>query len=132
MISIDTNVLVRYLVNDDKRQSKIARELFEKAVQDNDRIFVNIITLIETIWVLELSYKFKKSELINVIKDLLDYEIIALECEQRIESALSNYTSGKADFSDCLSTELSLHRAHSKLYTFDKKCKEQALFVFLK
>ncbi|MBD3343495.1 MAG: hypothetical protein GF401_00360 [Chitinivibrionales bacterium] len=85
----------------------------------------------ETIWVLEVSYDFNKKEIINALQDLLDFEAIQLEDQNNVESALNYFRTGKADFSDYLSACRAFHSHHSKLHTFDKKCREKEFFVRL-
>ena len=63
MIGIDTNVLVRYLVQDDKRQSQLATKLIEESLSTNQPGYITLITLVEVVWVLKSCYSVNKSEL---------------------------------------------------------------------
>jgi predicted nucleic-acid-binding protein len=58
MIAVDTNVIIRYLLNDDVRQAAKAAKLIEHAAAEGDQVFVSTITLAETIWVLQSAYDF--------------------------------------------------------------------------
>ena len=129
MIAIDTNVLVRYLVNDEPRQSRLAKDLVESALADSDRVWVGTVVLVETLWALERAYSFNKTELISVLEDLMAYGVFALEDSGAATDALESYRHGKADFSDYLFAWKSLASAKSKLYTFDGNCREKALFA---
>jgi predicted nucleic-acid-binding protein len=129
MIAVDTNVLVRYLVNDDEKQGARVKDLFDEAARNSDHIFIGNVVLVETVRVLESGYGFAKSELAEVVTDLLMAGLFRLEKKEEVEKALDRFLKGKADFSDYVSAEISAARARSKLHTFDKSCKEPDLFV---
>jgi predicted nucleic-acid-binding protein len=129
MIAIDTNVLVRYLVNDDEKQAERAKHLFDAAANRSDHIFIGCIVLVETVWVLESAYEFTRSEQAEVVTELLAAGLFRFERKEEVEKALDRFRKGKADFSDYLSAEISLAGARSKLHTFDKSCREPDLFL---
>jgi len=129
MIAVDTNVLVRYLVNDDEKQAGRAKKLFDTAANANDHIFLGSLILVETAWVLESGYGFTRLELAEVITDLLMSGLFRFEKKEEVAKALDRFRKGKADFSDYLAAEISLAGARSKLHTFDKSCKEPDLYV---
>ena len=52
MIGLDTNVIVRYVVQDDPRQSAAATRLMEKTLSAENPGFVAVVTLCEVAWVL--------------------------------------------------------------------------------
>jgi predicted nucleic-acid-binding protein len=129
MVAIDTNVLVRYLVNDDEKQAMRAKHLIDTIAKKSDHVFLGCIVLVETVWVLESAYGFTRSELAEVVTDVLMSSLFRLERKEEVEKALGHFRKGKADFSDYLSAEISVAGARSKLHTFDKSCKELDLFV---
>jgi predicted nucleic-acid-binding protein len=131
MTAIDTNVLVRYLVNDDKKQSARAKRLFESAAKRNDHIFIGGIVLVETVCVLDSAYGFTRSELTDVALNLLASGLFRIDKKEEVEKAVDRFRRGKADFSDYLLAEISLTGARSRLHTFDKSCKEPDLFVVI-
>jgi predicted nucleic-acid-binding protein len=128
MIAIDTNVLVRYLVNDDEKQAARAKRLFDTAAKNSDHIYIGCIVLVETVWVLDSAYGFTRPELAEVVADILNSSLFRFERKEEVEKALDRFRMGKADFSDYLSAEISLAGARSKLHTFDKSCREPDLF----
>jgi predicted nucleic-acid-binding protein len=118
MIAIDTNVLVRVLVDDPSSpaQCEQARTL----LKENSVVFISQIVLVETVWVLESAYRFDKSQLITVLEHIARNPNIRLEAFELLDGALSLYRSSRADFSDYLI----LAQIRSKqltLYTFDRK-----------
>jgi predicted nucleic-acid-binding protein len=129
MIAIGTNVLVRYLVNDDEKQAVRAKHLIDTAAKKSDHIFIGCIVLVEMAWVLDSAFGFTRSELAEVFTDLLMSGLFRFERKEEVEKALDRFRKGKADFSDYISAEISITGARSKLHTFDKSCKEPDLFI---
>lgn len=128
MIGVDTNVLVRYFVNDDRTQARRARRLFEQTAQAGDTVFVSVVTLVELVWVVESAYGFSRDEVEDLINDLLDHGLFSVQHREAVVEALGAFTSGAADFSDYLSAVFSAQQAGSELHTFDRKCREKHLF----
>lgn len=71
MIAVDTNILVRYITNDDEEQGILAANLLDKYTGQEKSILINNIVLCELIWVLDRGYKYKKAEIIKTLKLLL-------------------------------------------------------------
>ena len=129
MIAIDTNVLLRYLLKDDVRQSIKARKL----IKGSERVLVTDIVLVETIWALRgTKYQLKKSDLTPVIQSLFEEPNIRFENSQVVWLALNNYQDAKpvrgkeADFSDALIVAKARHLIREQhetfngVFTFDK------------
>lgn len=131
MIAVDTNVLVRYFVNDDRRQAARARALIEEALGQGDQIYVGLVVLVELLWVLEYLYGFTRKEIADVASDILSRSCFHVQNRDPVEHALKAFSRGKADFSDYVSTFLAGQFSNCPLHTFDKKCKEPDLFVRL-
>ena len=102
MKGIDTNVLVRYLVKDDARQSRAAEMAISDALTSGQPLALSLLALMETEWVLRSQYDFDKATVIMVIKTLIETEEIAIEHEDIVERSLYLYESSSADFTDCL------------------------------
>ncbi|VXD13350.1 PilT protein domain protein [Planktothrix serta PCC 8927] len=102
MQGLDTNILVRYLVQDDLKQSQKATELINQLLAHEETILINNIVLCELIWVLESAYKYKKIEIYNVLNRLLSISFFEFENREIISLSLEKYKNSKADFSDCL------------------------------
>lgn len=118
MIALDTNVLLRALVDDpdSPEQCRTVRARLNKEPQ----AFIPQIVQAELVWALTGSYGLDKSQLIAVLGELQDNTAYCLEMPMRFASALSTYTTGKADFADYLL--LAAVREHGgPLLTFDKR-----------
>ena len=118
MIAIDTNVLVRILIDDPsaEKQCQLARHI----VNYHKDIWVCHIVLVETIWVLQKVYSFKKPQVILVLKKLIQHPHLHLEDTEILEHALHIFNVSNADFADCLI----LSKAQQNdlaLHTFDRK-----------
>ncbi len=79
MNAVDTNILVRFLVGDDKKQAQLVYKLFKNAEEQNEELFVPLVVVLELIWVLEAVYSIERDEIINAIADLLTMPILNFE-----------------------------------------------------
>lgn len=128
MIAVDTNVLLRYLLTDDKHQAAKA----EKLLSGKELVLITDVVLVETIWTLKgKKYQLKKPELIAVIQALFQEPNIRFEDGQTVWMALNDYRkvrptgSKEADFSDALIVRKAKFAAREQkvefggVYTFD-------------
>lgn len=129
MIGIDTNVLVRYLVQDDEPQAA-AVEIFSNISVGNPA-FINHIVMCELVWVLSRAYKYEKKLIIGVIEQLLTTADIEFENAELLRKALRRYSKGKGDFSDYLIGETNRENGASITYTFDRKAGTDGLFAIV-
>jgi len=120
VIGLDTNVLVRYLAQDDKSQSASASRLIEKELTPENPGFVSLIALVETVWVLETCYACSRADIAAILERLLRVKQLRIQDAETAWRALRQFIPGKADFSDCLIERLG--HAHDCLHTatFDK------------
>ena len=102
MIGIDTNVLVRHLVQDDPLQSRVAIKVITTQCTREDPGFINRIVLCELVWVLESAYGYSKETIVNVLDKLLRTSQLKIEDTQSAWTSFRMYQQGKADFADCL------------------------------
>jgi predicted nucleic-acid-binding protein len=102
MLSIDTNVLLRFLVRDDETQFEKAKRLIRRELGESDDIFVSLPVLLETEWVLRSRYDLPKEEIAAAISGLLDATEIRFEDEPSVEETLFVWKESAADFADCL------------------------------
>jgi predicted nucleic-acid-binding protein len=131
MIGIDTNVLVRYIVQDDPEQSTCATRIIEKAVDSGKTIVISQITLCELVWVLEKCYNCSKNDLTYVLKQLLRTQQIRIEGDQAARQALQDFERHKGiDFSDCLIAHQNTSNGCLYTFTFDKKAAKQLPSIF--
>ena len=102
MPGIDTSVLVRLLVEDDKAQCARARRLVDEAVAGGEAVFISLLVLLETEWVLRSRYGLTKAAILDTVSRLLDSAELSFEDEPAIEEALYLWRDSSADFADCL------------------------------
>jgi predicted nucleic-acid-binding protein len=118
MIAIDTNVLIRILINEPEaeQQCRLARELIAK----HDSIWVCQVVLIETLWVLQATYQFKKEQILLALEKLRNHPDIILESAETLDADLALFDTSNIGFADCVI----LNDANSRqlvLHTFDRK-----------
>ncbi|MFA7238950.1 MAG: type II toxin-antitoxin system VapC family toxin [Sulfuricellaceae bacterium] len=101
MMGLDTNVLVRYIAQDDLKQSPKATRLIESLTVDAPG-YVSIVSVVELVWVLTGCYASTKSEIGEVIETLLRTKEIVVAHADTVWKALRLFKEGKADFADCL------------------------------
>jgi AbrB family looped-hinge helix DNA binding protein len=102
MIGLDTNVLGRYLAQDDARQSAIASRLIEKALTEDVPGFVSAIVLVGTVWVMEDLYEAERGRVAEVVEALLRARTMIVEDAEIVWRALETFNTGRADFADCM------------------------------
>jgi predicted nucleic-acid-binding protein len=115
MRAIDTNVLVRLIVRDDKKQLAAAEEFVTKGV------WVSHLVLAETVWVLRTVYQKSAEELAEAIEMLLAQQQVSLQDEEVVAEALQHFRRKPAlGFTDCLVLETARKAGHLPLGTFDR------------
>lgn len=120
MPALDTNVLVRYVVQDDSGQLAAARRLIARCVDEGQSLFVPVTVTLELEWVLRASYGFVKDDVIQVLSNLFSAAELSFESERALEVALHLYREGTAEFADCLHIALATEAGESPLWTLDK------------
>lgn len=118
--ALDTNVLVRYLAQDDKRQSAIATRFIEQTLTPAARGFVSLVTLLETVWVMESRYGADTAQVADILVDLLDSAALEVQDAGAVRAAVQRYRDGNVDLHDCLIVALAEQRG-ARVVTFDAK-----------
>ena len=114
MIALDTNILVRLLVNDNPVQAEIARDL----IKHPDGIFIGKTVLLELEWVLRQVYQVDKKTLTAGLTRLLGLPNATIEGVAQVAQAMRDFSRGM-DFADAL--HLASTHGEMMTYTFDKK-----------
>lgn len=125
MIGLDTNVLVRYIAQDDTRQSAQASRLIE-AMSADDPAFVSMIAIAELVWVLDEVYAMDRDELAEVVQTLLETDSIVVQSAPLIWQALRDFKASGAGFADHLIERVSAAAGCVDTFTFDKKAARTA------
>ena len=131
MIGLDTNVLVRYIVQDDPEQSHLATEAIEAQCTSESPGRINVIVLCELIWVLSRGYGYDRQLVGSVVRRILSSPELLVEEDEAIWQALKVYEQGTADFSDCLLGLLNRRAGTSTTLTFDRKAAKESFFDLL-
>lgn len=101
MIGLDTNVLVRYVAQDDAKQSPQATRLIESLSADSPG-YISQVAVVELVWVLTGCYAASRDEIANMLETLLRAKELVVADADTIWKALRLFKQGKADFADCL------------------------------
>ena len=129
MIGVDTNVVVRYLTRDDPTQYEKARRLIDREVAKGEPVFVSLLVLLETEWVLRSRYDLTKPDIVSAFSALLDTVDLTIEDEPSVESALYSWKDSVADFADCLIEARNRRLGCRATATFDGRALKLAGFV---
>ena len=121
MIGLDTNVVIRYLVQDDKKQSAAATRFIEKSLTADVPGYINQITLCEIVWVLQRCYGVKQPQAKEIIEALLETKQLILENVEVTWKALRAFNANNADFCDALIGQANIHSGCEHTVTFDKR-----------
>lgn len=121
MFGIDTNVLVRFLLNDDPEQGAHVKKLIEEALATGQPVAVGLLVILETEWVLRSCAKIDKKAVITTLRMLLESRDLQIEHEDCLEHALYLYENNNADFADCLIATGYKRTGCSAMFTFDRK-----------
>lgn len=123
MIGVDTNVLIRAVLEDEPHEAKLAKQFLEKT-SDERKLFISSYAILEMVWVLKVK-KRTRNEICEAILDLLDSPGVTVGQREIVVSALEKYRLGKADFGDYLILAEGEFYNAPKLASFDKMfCKE--------
>ena len=119
MTGLDTNVLVRYIMQDDAKQSALATRLVEALSADAPG-FVPLVAVVELAWVLTSAYELDRSQLIEAFEALLRTKELVVESAEVVWKALRTVQSSNADFADCLVSASAVAAGCEKTMTFDR------------
>jgi predicted nucleic-acid-binding protein len=120
MIGIDTNVLVRYMAQDDPAQSKLATRLIETQCDAATPGYISLVVLVELVWVSESCYGAERSDIVQLVRRLLSIRQLLVQQAEIAWKTLRQFEGSKADFADCLIGQVALAAGCSSVMTFDK------------
>lgn len=121
MIGLDTNILVRYITQDDKVQAATAALILERRLNPEEPGFVSLVVTVELVWVLSSFYGFANEQIAAALKQMLQMPALRIQNEREVFIALSILESGSASFSDALIGALGVWAGCSTTFTFDRK-----------
>jgi len=132
LIGLDTNVVVRYLVQDDPAQSAAATRLIEHVLSAERPGLITGITLCEIVWVLAECYGADRDRIDSVIEGLLASRQLVVQESDIVWNALRDWRGSSADFSDALIGRQVFARGGEKTVTFDRAAANLPRFELLK
>lgn len=121
MIGLDTNILVRYLTQDDPVQSPRATDLIERRLSEDNPGFISVVAMTETVWVLERAYGFADPDIAAVIERLLQAAVLVVENEAEVFTAMTALQEERGSFADALIGALDDKAGCSVTFTFDQR-----------
>jgi len=121
MPGLDTNVLVRWLVEDDDRQTLRAQGLFEAVRVNQTSLFVPVTVMLELEWVLRSRYQFDRATVLGTFNALLETQELQFQEEAALERAVHLYRLGLAEFADCVHAGIGAAAGRAPMWTFDER-----------
>jgi predicted nucleic-acid-binding protein len=121
MIGLDTNILVRHIVQDDPVQSSKATHFIERVLTEQNPGFLSTMAMAEAAWVLERVYTLADDEIVAVIERILQIEVLVVEHEQEVFAAMLALKEGRGSFADALIGALNTEAGCSRTLTLDRK-----------
>jgi len=121
MIGLDTNILVRLLVEDDPVQTAHAKQFVMRRCTPESPGFINSVVLAEFVWVLSSVYQFGRAEIVGAIEQLLAGRDRVIEFRDEVEDALAEYRRGRIGFTDAMIVRINIARGCEATATFDRK-----------
>jgi len=128
VIGLDTNVLIRHIVQDDADQSRVATRLIESHCTADDPGTVSLVVLCEIVWVLDRGYGYGRDAIAGVLHRMLSVEDLHIERSELAWLALNLYKNGKADFADYVIGLCHREQGAEVTYSFDRRTTGCALF----
>ncbi len=121
MIGLDTNILVRFLTQDDPIQSPKATEVIERQLTEENRGFISVVAMVETAWVLDRAYGLSSRDIAAAIERMLQADVLLVDHEQEIFAAMIALKEGSGSFADALIAALGARAGCVHTLTFDQK-----------
>jgi len=131
VIALDTNVLIRFLVRDDEKQAQIVYARFKQAESAREELFIPLLVVLETIWVLESAYDRSRQEILDAFDELKSMPILEFEKVQVLHSLLSEGRKSNADLADLLIALAAQSCGCTGGFTLDKKAAKSPFFRLL-
>ena len=119
MTGLDTNVLVRYIMQDDARQSALATRLVESLAAEAPG-FVSLVSVVELAWVLDSAYGLDRAQLVEAFEGLLRTKELVVDRAETVWKALRVFQGGNADFADCLIERSAAAAGCERTMSFDR------------
>lgn len=131
MRGIDTNVLARYLTQDDAPQAKAVDELIRNTAAEGELLHLDDVVLCELVWVLRAAYRQDKPAIVTVLEKVLATSLFSFDDRGLLSQALGDFRTGKGDFADYVMGRRNRRAGCDRTVTFDRSLKGSATFTVL-
>ena len=131
MKGIDTNILVRYFVNDDTAQTRLAQMYIDTLCEREHNVFISAVVLCELVWVLRRVYGYDKRTIADALEKILNTEQFVFDYYDAFLSAIESYQSINIDFADLLIANINRFHGCESTVTFDKDATKLPVFTLL-
>ena len=121
MVFVDTNYFLRFLIGDNKEQSRIAKELFLEGARGKQQLITSTIVIFEIYWVFKSYYQKSKSEVVGILQKVLGMNFIRLDERDLLQSALDLFKVENLSLEDCYNFSFALSKQIKIFKTFDAK-----------
>lgn len=128
MKALDTNVLVRFLVQDDSKQVKKVNQLFQNTEAEKQQLYISLLVILELVWVLESVYEVSRQDLLDAINELLSMPLFQFEKQSIVRTFINASKNNNVDLSDLLIGVAGLAEECETTLTFDKKAARSEFF----
>ncbi len=131
MKGLDTNVLVRYLVQDDATQAKRAAKEIETGSDAGEVFFIADVVVCELVWVLDRAYRYSRAQIGEALEGVLQTRSFSFADKDLLWQGLGDYKKGRGDFADYVIGRLGEKSGCDKTVSFDRALKGEARFEVL-
>jgi len=121
MIGLDTNVILRYLLQDDPDQARRVNRIVERQLSEENPGFISLVTMLEIVWVLRSLLKRSASEIASHLEGLLAADSLEIQNEQQVFEAVFALKRGMGEFEDALIGAVNVWAGCSHTLTFDRR-----------
>jgi predicted nucleic-acid-binding protein len=119
MTGLDANILVRYFTQDDPVQAALATEVIEQRLSEDEPGFISIVSMAETVWVLDRHYRFDRERIAAAIEFALRTDVLVVESEPEVFTAMVALRERRGEFADALIAALCAKAGCSRILSFD-------------
>ncbi|HUZ96284.1 MAG TPA: type II toxin-antitoxin system VapC family toxin [Edaphobacter sp.] len=121
MIGLDTNVILRYLLQDDPKQTRQVNQIVDRQLSEQNPGVINLVTVLEVVWVLRSLLKQTPSQIASHVENLLAADFLEVQNEQQVFEAVFALKRGTGEFEDALIGALNAWTGCFHTLTFDRK-----------
>ncbi len=131
MVALDTNVILRYLLQDDPKQASRANHIFDRVLSRENPGFITLVTVLEIVWVLRSLLKQTHTEIATHLENLLAADTLEVQNEQQVFEAVFALKRGAGEFEDALIGALNAWAGCPYTLTFDKRALRMPYFQLI-